>query len=118
MDSQLIISQKNVKNLCGSKIELLSPAKINLYLNIVGRYPDGYHKIESIAERISLFDKISIKAKKNPSVEIRCNLKKLENKKNLCYRAAQMMRKEFKITSKHQDQFELKDSYQKDQKRP
>ncbi len=95
MDSQLIVSQKNAKNSLGSKIKLLSPAKINLYLNIVGKYPGGYLRIESIVERISLSDIISIEIKPNPTIGIKCSRKNLEGKENLCYKAAKLMKKEF-----------------------
>jgi 4-diphosphocytidyl-2-C-methyl-D-erythritol kinase len=96
MDSQLIISQKKQKNSYRSKIELRSPAKINLYLNIVGK-SRGYHHLESIAERISLFDKLSIKVKSDLSITIRSNNRKLETKKNLCYKAAKLIKDEFNI---------------------
>ncbi|MCF7872788.1 MAG: 4-(cytidine 5'-diphospho)-2-C-methyl-D-erythritol kinase [Candidatus Omnitrophica bacterium] len=96
MDSQLIISQKKQKNSYRSKIELRSPAKINLYLNIVGK-SRGYHHLESIAERISLFDKLSIEVKSDSSITISSNNRKLETKKNLCYKAAKLIKDEFNI---------------------
>ncbi|MFO8052876.1 MAG: 4-(cytidine 5'-diphospho)-2-C-methyl-D-erythritol kinase [Candidatus Omnitrophota bacterium] len=97
MDSQLIISQKKQRNSCGSKIELLNPAKINLYLNIVGK-SGGYHRLESIVERISLFDKLSIKVRPDSSIKISSNNKQLETKKNLCYKAAKLIKDEFNIS--------------------
>ncbi len=39
-------------------------AKINLYLNVLGIRPDGYHEIESIMQQISLCDRITLT--KNP----------------------------------------------------
>jgi 4-diphosphocytidyl-2-C-methyl-D-erythritol kinase len=36
----------------------LAPAKINLYLRIVGRRPDGYHLLDSMMVPISLYDDI------------------------------------------------------------
>lgn len=39
-------------------MEVLAPAKINLYLTVKGKMDDGYHEIETIFERISLFDHI------------------------------------------------------------
>ena len=38
----------------------LAPAKINLYLRIVGRRPDGYHLLDSMMVPISLYDDIHI----------------------------------------------------------
>ncbi len=35
-------------------------AKINLYLNVLGIRPDGYHEIESIMQQISLCDRITL----------------------------------------------------------
>ena len=37
-----------------------APAKINLYLKVLRRMDDGYHEIETLFERISLSDHISI----------------------------------------------------------
>jgi 4-diphosphocytidyl-2-C-methyl-D-erythritol kinase len=38
----------------------LSPAKINLFLRVLGRRPDGYHEIRSLIQPVSLFDELSI----------------------------------------------------------
>ncbi len=97
MVSPLIVSLKRQKNLSGSKISILSPAKINLYLNIVGKYPNGFHRIESIAERISLKDKITIRVKTDPKIEISSNIKSLETRQNLSFKAAELIKKNYKI---------------------
>ena len=36
------------------KISLKAPAKINLYLKVLGRREDGYHEIESLMQAIDL----------------------------------------------------------------
>ena len=36
-----------------------SPAKINLFLNIIKKRSDGYHDIQSIFQLIELYDEIS-----------------------------------------------------------
>ncbi len=36
-----------------------APAKINLYLEISSRRPDGYHNIESVMQTVTLFDTLS-----------------------------------------------------------
>ena len=33
-----------------------APAKINLFLEVLGKRPDGYHEIETLMVPISLFD--------------------------------------------------------------
>jgi len=37
-----------------------SPAKINLYLRVICKRKDGYHEIESLVSKISLFDVIKV----------------------------------------------------------
>lgn len=41
-------------------VRLLSPAKVNLFLRVLGRRPDGYHEIQSLAQPVSLFDEIAV----------------------------------------------------------
>jgi 4-diphosphocytidyl-2-C-methyl-D-erythritol kinase len=41
-------------------ITLLSPAKINRFLELVGIRPDGYHEIRTEMEAISLFDRLTL----------------------------------------------------------
>src|SRR5437667_6600230 len=43
-----------------SAMQVLAPAKINLSLKILGRRGDGFHEIEKLMARISLYDKIDI----------------------------------------------------------
>lgn len=38
-----------------------SPAKLNLYLKVLGKYPNGYHKLVTLFHRISLADTIQIR---------------------------------------------------------
>ncbi len=39
-----------------SVLRLQAPAKLNLYLRVIGRRPDGYHELETLFERIDLAD--------------------------------------------------------------
>src|SRR5262249_13981075 len=39
-------------------LTLLSPAKINLFLRILGKRPDGYHELASLFQAIDLADTI------------------------------------------------------------
>ena len=42
-------------------LTLRSPAKLNLYLNVLRKRPDGYHDIETLFERIDLADTIRLR---------------------------------------------------------
>lgn len=41
-------------------IRLLSPAKINLFLRVVSKRPDGYHNIASLFQTVSLCDTLTL----------------------------------------------------------
>ncbi len=51
-------------------IELLTPAKINLGLEIIGKRDDGYHDIATVFQTISVFDRLRIEASDSDSVQI------------------------------------------------
>ncbi len=42
------------------RIEVRCPAKVNLFLEVLGRREDGYHEIETVLQAISIFDEIAI----------------------------------------------------------
>ena len=68
-----------------------SPAKLNLFLHIVGRRDNGYHELQSIFQLIDLYDWISFKAIEENQVQIE-GLAEVKLEQNLIYRAAQYLR--------------------------
>lgn len=42
------------------KLKIAAPAKINLFLEILGKRPDGYHELETVMQEISLCDYLSM----------------------------------------------------------
>ena len=68
-------------------------AKINLFLEITGKRPDGYHTIDSVMHRISLHDTVEIECDSSlpDKISVVCDLPEL-NKigcNNLAYMAAE-----------------------------
>lgn len=43
-----------------SVVRILAPAKVNLFLRILGRRPDGYHLLESLIVPVSFYDEILV----------------------------------------------------------
>jgi len=39
----------------------LAPAKLNLFLHVTGRRPDGYHELQTLFQLIDLCDTIAIR---------------------------------------------------------
>jgi 4-diphosphocytidyl-2-C-methyl-D-erythritol kinase len=78
----------------------LAPAKINLYLRIVGRRPDGYHLLDSVMVPISLYDDIHITvtpgergvASPGAALVVRCDDPMVpDDETNLAYKAAALV---------------------------
>ena len=49
----------------------LSPAKVNLFLKVISKRPDGYHNIVSIVDIITLFDVIHMEETPDDIVTVR-----------------------------------------------
>lgn len=84
-------------------MELSTPAKINLFLRITGRRPDGYHELDSLFLPISLFDRIvvEIAPAAASSVSIRCNWADMPlDSRNLAVRAAQLFLTEAGVSAR------------------
>jgi len=66
-----------------------APAKVNLYLEVLGRRPDGYHDLSMIMQRISLYDRIDISLGGDPGVRVVCEGVPLgKGEENIAARAA------------------------------
>ncbi len=75
---------------------LIAPAKINLYLEIIGDRPDGYHELAMILQSIELADQIELEANDIQLIRLRCDSKEVPtDRSNLAYRAADLMVEEF-----------------------
>ena len=71
-------------------------AKINLNLIIKKEIEDGKHCLESVFQKISLYDDIEIEENDLDRCILTCNIKELE-KDNLILRAYEMLKKSYKI---------------------
>jgi 4-diphosphocytidyl-2-C-methyl-D-erythritol kinase len=76
-------------------ITILSPAKLNLHLRILGKRPDGYHKLLTLFHRISLADTIVIRKISN-GFKLTTNIPSLETGEgNLIARAYRVLQARF-----------------------
>lgn len=75
---------------------LVAPAKINLYLEIIGDRPDGYHELAMILQSIDLADYINLRANGTDQIRVHCTDARVPlDESNLAYRAAALMAKQF-----------------------
>ncbi len=85
-------------------IKLRSPAKINLFLEVLCKRKDSFHEIRTLFERISLYDEIVLR-KSLSGIHVECSQNVgahgraplPTNHRNLAYQAAQLLKNEFKI---------------------
>jgi 4-diphosphocytidyl-2-C-methyl-D-erythritol kinase len=74
-------------------MDILSTAKINLYLEVVGKRPDGYHDIRSLMCPVSLYDTLRIRMG-GDSITLVCDSPGVPaDETNLAWRAADLFSK-------------------------
>jgi 4-diphosphocytidyl-2-C-methyl-D-erythritol kinase len=70
-------------------LTIKAPAKINLFLKVLNRRPDGYHEIESLMQKIDLCDILHF-SRHGEEISLSCPETTLpEDQGNIIYRAAQ-----------------------------
>lgn len=78
---------------------LIAPAKINLYLEIIGDRPDGYHELAMILQSIDLADQVDLRSNGTDQIRVYCDDPKIPtDSSNLAYKAAALMATEFTET--------------------
>jgi 4-diphosphocytidyl-2-C-methyl-D-erythritol kinase len=71
-------------------VTVLAPAKINLFLQILGKRPDGYHDIHSLIQTVDLYDTIQV-TESSSGIALSCNDPSLpSDSSNLAWRAARL----------------------------
>ena len=74
-----------------------SYAKVNLFLKIGKRLGSGYHNLQSVMQRIELSDNISIEPLNEDKIKVESTNPELASEENLAYKAAQLLKKKFRI---------------------
>ena len=82
-----------------SEVLIKSPAKINLYLQILDKRDDGYHNIKTHLQLIDIYDHIKFKVSKNRGIYIKSKESYLNNEDNTIYNAAKKLQKYQKCNS-------------------
>jgi 4-diphosphocytidyl-2-C-methyl-D-erythritol kinase len=55
------------------RVEVLAPAKLNLFLEVKDRRPDGYHEIESLMVAVNLYDTLTFLDDPAGLISLRCD---------------------------------------------
>lgn len=80
-------------------ITVYAPAKVNLFLKVLEKRLDGYHAIETIFEKISFFDKLTLR-KLSGEIRVSSSDPGLPvDEKNLAFKAAKLVKKRLGLDS-------------------
>jgi 4-diphosphocytidyl-2-C-methyl-D-erythritol kinase len=77
---------------------LLSPAKVNLFLKVISKRPDGYHNLVSVVDIIDLYDVMRLKEAQGGEVVVRDDRGLLPHgAANTIYRAIMLIKEKYGI---------------------
>lgn len=78
-------------------MKILAPAKVNLFLRVVGVREAGYHLVDSLMVPVDLYDEVEITRPKwrSESLTVTCDHPRVpEGRRNIAYRAASLLLRE------------------------
>src|SRR5579871_4290440 len=58
----------------GDGLAVFAPAKLNLFLEVLARRPDGYHEIETLMAPVSLYDRLAFRPRADDRLTLICRL--------------------------------------------
>src|SRR4051812_46906767 len=76
----------------GSAVRVRAPAKVNLFLEVLGRRTDGYHELETLMVTVSLYDTLEFREVPSQALSLACDHPSLScGPDNLVLRAARLL---------------------------
>jgi 4-diphosphocytidyl-2-C-methyl-D-erythritol kinase len=71
-----------------------APAKLNLFLHVTGRRPDGYHTLQSVFQFLDIADRIQLRVRADAMIRLMTPLPGLAPEQDLTVRAARLLQTE------------------------
>lgn len=79
-----------------ASVVVQAPAKVNLFLEVLAKRPDGYHEIATLMVAVDLYDTLEFTEERSAAIDIRCDNRELATgPENLIHRAAELLRRRF-----------------------
>lgn len=69
-----------------------APAKLNLFLHVVGRRQDGYHLLQTVFRFVDFSDQLSFKLRTDGAIKLHNPIAGVPEEKDLCVRAAKLLK--------------------------
>lgn len=76
-----------------------APAKLNLFLHVTGRRPDGYHLLQTVFRLIDYSDQLSFRLRPDGVIKLHTPIPGVPEDKDLCVRAATLLQLEAAVTA-------------------
>ena len=73
------------------RLSLPAPAKLNLFLHVTGRRPDGYHTLQTLFQFIDLYDTLHFECRADGRLQLHDALPGVSPEDNLVIRAARLL---------------------------
>jgi 4-diphosphocytidyl-2-C-methyl-D-erythritol kinase len=87
-------------NRCAGAVRVWTPAKVNLFLEVLGRRPDGYHDLATLMVTVGLYDSLEFHETSNGEVKLTCDQPTLSTgDDNLIVKAARLVRRRYGVAS-------------------
>lgn len=74
-----------------NSLQLPSPAKLNLFLHVLGRRSDGYHNLQTLFQFLDYSDQMTFTLSDTPEISLTTTFPGLPEADNLIYKAAQAL---------------------------
>ncbi|MBX3640293.1 MAG: 4-(cytidine 5'-diphospho)-2-C-methyl-D-erythritol kinase [Nitrosomonas sp.] len=71
-----------------------APAKLNLFLHVVGQRPDGYHLLQTVFRFLDFYDEICLEVRDDGLIRLVTPLENVPVEQDLCVRAARLLQNE------------------------
>ncbi|MGC8383837.1 4-(cytidine 5'-diphospho)-2-C-methyl-D-erythritol kinase [Pseudomonas aeruginosa] len=75
------------------RLSLPAPAKLNLFLHILGRRDDGYHELQTLFQFLDHGDELHFEARQDGQVRLHTEIAGVPHDSNLIVRAARGLQK-------------------------
>ncbi|WP_438280310.1 4-(cytidine 5'-diphospho)-2-C-methyl-D-erythritol kinase [Pseudomonas alabamensis] len=76
-----------------ARLTLPAPAKLNLWLHILGRRADGYHELETVFQFLEHADQLSFEVREDGEIRLHDTLASVAHDSNLIVRAARALQR-------------------------
>ena len=80
-----------------TSIEFFAPAKINLFLHVIGQRADGYHELQTVFQLLDWGDTINITPRTDAIINVQ-GVHGITPQHNLAWRAARLLQQQYQVS--------------------